>query len=164
MLVDWILPFKGKRSIAKNVNRLKAEKGSSLKVWKFIMEFHKKEAIFLQIVEMICEKILTRQWREGDKIPSIRELSVVVEVNPNTVMRSYAYLQERSIIINKRGIGYFVAEHAYDDTLELMKTKFIRDDLPLFFKTIRLLNIGFDELSERFIKFEKEKNEDKNKQ
>ena len=128
------------------------------------MEFHKKEAIFLQIVEMICEKILTRTWIEGDKIPSVRELAVSIEVNPNTVMRSYAYLQERDIIINKRGIGYFVAEHAYDDTLDLMKSNFIRNDMPIFFKRIRLLDIGFDELKERFIKSEEEKNEDKNKQ
>ena len=128
------------------------------------MEFHKKEAIFLQIVELICEKILTRTWIEGDKIPSVRELAVSIEVNPNTVMRSYAYLQERDIIINKRGIGYFVAEHAYDDTLDLMKSNFIRNDMPIFFKRIRLLDIGFDELKERFIKFEEEKNEDKNKQ
>jgi len=128
------------------------------------MEFHKKEAIFLQIVEMICEKILTRTWVEGDKVPSIRELAVSIEVNPNTVMRSYAYLQERDIIINKRGVGYFVSEHAYDDTLDLMKSNFIRNDMPIFFKRIRLLDIGFDELKERFIKFEEEKNEDKNKQ
>jgi len=128
------------------------------------MEFHKKEAIFLQIVEMICEKILTRTWVEGDKVPSIRELAVSIEVNPNTVMRSYAYLQERDIIINKRGVGYFVSEHAYDDTLDLMKSNFIRNDMPIFFKRIRVLDIGFDELKERFIKFEEEKNEDKNKQ
>jgi GntR family transcriptional regulator len=121
------------------------------------MEFHKKEAIFMQIVEMVCEKILTRNWAEGDKIPSVRELAVSIEVNPNTVMRSYAYLQDRGIIQNKRGIGYYVAEHAYDDTLELMKTSFIRNDLPLFFKTINLLGIDFDELKERYTNFEKEK-------
>jgi GntR family transcriptional regulator len=128
------------------------------------MEFHKKEAIFLQIVELLCEKILTRTWLEGDKIPSVRELAVSIEVNPNTVMRSFAYLQERGVIINKRGIGYFVAEHAYDDTLDLMKSSFIKNDLPLFFKTIRLLDINFDELKERFKKFKEGKNEDKNKQ
>jgi GntR family transcriptional regulator len=125
------------------------------------MEFHKKDAIFMQIVEMICEKILTRIWVEGDKIPSVRELAVSIEVNPNTVMRSYSYLQDRGIIQNKRGIGYFVAEHAYDNTLELMKSNFIKNDLPLFFKTVKLLDIDFDELKERFAKFKEDKNEDK---
>jgi GntR family transcriptional regulator len=128
------------------------------------MEFHKKDPIFLQIVEMVCEKILTRTWIEGDKIPSVRELAVNIEVNPNTVMRSYAYLQEKGIIQNKRGVGYYVADHAYDDTLELMKSNFIKDDLPLFFKTIMLLEIDFNELKERFVKFKEEKNEDKTKQ
>jgi GntR family transcriptional regulator len=128
------------------------------------MEFHKKDPIFLQIVEMVCEKVLTRTWLEGDKIPSVRELAVSIEVNPNTVMRSYTYLQERGIIQNKRGIGYFVAEHAYEDTQELMKSNFIKNDLPLFFKTVMLLNMDFDELKERFLKFKEEKNEDKTKQ
>lgn len=125
------------------------------------MEFHKKDPIFLQIVEVICEKILTRTWAEGEKIPSIREMAVSIEVNPNTVMRSYTYLQERGVIVNRRGIGYFVAEHAYDDTLDLMKTNFIRNDLPLFFKTISLLNIGFDELKDRFHEFQEGRNENK---
>ncbi|RPH47284.1 MAG: GntR family transcriptional regulator [Desulfobacteraceae bacterium] len=128
------------------------------------MEFHKKDPIFLQIVEMICEKILTKIWVEGDKIPSVRELAVNIEVNPNTVMRSYTYLQEKGIIQNRRGIGYYVAEHAYDDTLELMKTNFIRNDLPLFFKTIKLLDIDFDELKGRFKKFKEGKQEDENQQ
>jgi GntR family transcriptional regulator len=128
------------------------------------MEFHKKDPIFLQIVEMVCEKILTRTWVGGDKIPSVRELAVNIEVNPNTVMRSYTYLQERGIIQNKRGIGYFVAEHAFNDTQELMKSNFIKNDLPLFFKTVMLLNMDFDELKERFVKFKEEKNEDKTEQ
>jgi len=128
------------------------------------MEFHKKDPIFLQIVEMVCEKILIRTWVEGDKIPSVRELAVSIEVNPNTVMRSYTYLQERGIIQNKRGIGYFVADHAYDDTQELMKSNFIKNDLPMFFKTVMLLEMDFDELKERFLKFKEEKNEDKTKQ
>jgi GntR family transcriptional regulator len=128
------------------------------------MEFHKKETIFMQIVEMICEKILTKTWLEGDKIPSVRELAVSIEVNPNTVMRSYAYLQEKGIIQNRRGIGYFVGEHAYDDTQDLMKSNFVKNDLPLFFKTISLLNIDFEELKERFNKFEKEKDKNEGKQ
>lgn len=118
----------------------------------------------MQIVEMICEKILTRTWVEGDKIPSIRELAVTIEVNPNTVIRSYAYLQDKGIIQNKRGIGYFIADSAYKDTLEFMKTSFIKNDLPLFFKTIDLLDIDFEELKIRFSKFKEGRHEDKDKQ
>lgn len=118
----------------------------------------------MQIVEMICEKILTRTWVGGDKIPSIRELAVTIEVNPNTIIRSYAYLQDKGIIQNKRGIGYFIADNAYDDTMEIMKSNFIKNDLPLLFKTIDLLDIDFDELKGRFMKFKEGKHKDENKQ
>ena len=125
------------------------------------MDFHKKDAIYLQIVEMVCENIISKRWEEGEKIPSVRELAVSVEVNPNTVMRSYTYLQERDIIHIKRGIGYFVSENAYRNTVRIMRTNFIRNDLPIFFKTIKLLNMDFEELKERFTQYEREKDEDK---
>lgn len=127
------------------------------------MEFHNKEAIYLQIVEMVCENILTRRWINGDKISSVRELAVSVEVNPNTVLRAYGFLQEKGIIRLKRGIGYFVSETAYDETLAFMKTTFLENDLPLFFRSVKLLNIDFEELEARFKKYEERQrgNEDK---
>jgi DNA-binding transcriptional regulator YhcF (GntR family) len=73
-------------------------------------------------------------------------MAVSLEVNPNTVMRAYAHLQDKAIIYNKRGIGYFVANDAYQKTVELMKSNFIKNDLPDVFKTMRLLNMDFDEL------------------
>lgn len=127
------------------------------------MEFHKKEAIYLQIVEMVCENILTQRWNEGEKIPSVRDLAVDIEVNPNTVLRAYGLLQEKGIIQTKRGIGYFVSEDAFGETLAFMKDNFIKNDLPLFFKSIKLLGIEFDELIERYEYFKESriKNEDK---
>ncbi|MEX1302542.1 MAG: GntR family transcriptional regulator, partial [Desulfotignum sp.] len=73
------------------------------------MEFQKKDAIYLQIADLMCERILLEDWQENNRIPSVREMAVDLEVNPNTVMRAYAFLQQQGIIFNKRGIGYFVA-------------------------------------------------------
>ena len=53
------------------------------------MEFDQHKPIYLQIADAICERILTGQWPEGDRIPSVRECGVSLEVNPNTVARSY---------------------------------------------------------------------------
>jgi DNA-binding transcriptional regulator YhcF (GntR family) len=72
-------------------------------------------------------------------------MAVNLEVNPNTVMRAYAYLQEKEIIYNKRGIGYFVGEKAYEATRMLMKSSFITNDLPHVYRTMALLNMDFDE-------------------
>ncbi len=114
------------------------------------MEFRQDQAIYLQIADIICENILTDSWKEGDRIPSIRELSVSIEVNPNTAMRSYSYLQELGIIFNQRGIGYFVADRARDIVLELKKNNFINRELPRIFKTMDLLHLNCDDLAELY--------------
>ncbi|MBU0712945.1 GntR family transcriptional regulator [bacterium] len=110
------------------------------------MEFEKEQAIYLQIADLICENILSGEWTEEERIPSVRELAVATEVNPNTAMRSYAWLQEKGIIQNRRGIGYFVSGGAVEKTRTLKKEEFINNQLPQLFKTMDLLNIRFDEL------------------
>lgn len=114
------------------------------------MEFKNKKAIYLQIADYVLEQILLKKWPENEKIPSVRELAVTIEVNPNTVMRTYTYLQERDIIKMQRGIGYFVADGAYDSTIVLKKQEFIGDDLPQFFKTMELLGVDFDDLKKLY--------------
>jgi len=110
------------------------------------MEFRQNQAIYLQIADHISERILSGVWKEGERIPSIREMSEGIEVNPNTVMRSYGYLQDLDIIYNQRGIGYFVAEDAYRKTLEQKKKSFIRRELPRIFRTMDLLHLTCEDL------------------
>ncbi len=110
------------------------------------MEFRQNQAIYLQIADHISERILSGTWKEGERIPSIREMSEAIEVNPNTVMRSYGYLQDLNIIYNQRGIGYFVAEDAYKKTLEQKKRSFIRRELPRIFRMMDLLHLTCEDL------------------
>ena len=114
------------------------------------MEFNENKAIYLQISDLICEEILIKKWKDGDRIPSVREMAINIEVNPNTVMRTYNYLQETGIIFNKRGIGYFLSESAYKKTLKMRKDEFIKQELPSIFKTLKLLNIDFDDLKDLY--------------
>jgi len=114
------------------------------------MEFNENQAIYLQIADYFCENILQKKWQEGEKIPSIREIAVKVEVNPNTAMRTFNYLQDKGIIFNKRGIGYFVADNGYEKTLELKKEQFIREELPQMFRTLELLRMNFKDLDKQY--------------
>ncbi len=114
------------------------------------MEYRGNRAIYLQIADMVCENILKRRWVEKERIPSIRELAVTMEVNPNTVLRTYNYLQSKGIIHNKRGIGYFIQEGAHRRVMELKRDDFIRNELPYFFDVMEMLGIGFDELKELY--------------
>ncbi|WP_421879179.1 GntR family transcriptional regulator [Marinoscillum sp.] len=117
------------------------------------MEFKDNQAIYLQIADLFCENILTDKWRPGDRIPSVREMAVTVEVNPNTVMRTFSYLQEQGIIYNKRGIGYFVADDGFEKTKNLKKEDFIDHELPEFFKTMDLLNLSIEDLEKYYKKY-----------
>ena len=57
------------------------------------MQFRESIAIYLQIADYILERILLKQWKTGDRIPAVRELAVQLEVNPNTVMRTFEFLK-----------------------------------------------------------------------
>ncbi len=109
------------------------------------MEFQKKDAIYLQIANLMCERILLKEWAENNRIPSVRELAVTMEVNPNTVMRAYAFLQDQGIIFNKRGIGYFVSPDGLRITQKLFRSNFIRNELPQLCRTLKLLDMDFEE-------------------
>ena len=111
------------------------------------MDFRETQAIYLQIVEWICEQIILQVWNTGDKIPSVRELAVELEVNPNTIARTYEQLQSLELVVNKRGIGLFVADRSRDKATEYLKKQFIEKNLPQMFNYIKLLNISMEELN-----------------
>src|SRR5476649_1570901 len=117
------------------------------------MDFRDGQAIYLQIVEYVCEQILLKQWLPGNKIISIRDLAVAMEVNPNTVQRAYDFLQQREIIVNKRGVGYFVEEPAVEKVIAFRKEQFIENELSVFFRNMYLLNISMDEIKARYREF-----------
>jgi len=114
------------------------------------MEFKNNEAIYLQIADYISERILMEKWGADEKIPSVREMAGTLEVNPNTVMRSYEQLQQAEIIYNKRGLGFFVSKAAIKNIKKLQQAKFMGYELPQFFKTISLLNISLEEITEKY--------------
>ena len=73
------------------------------------MEFNSNKAIYLQIADTVCDKILAGELKPEDRIPSVREYGATIGVNPNTVMRTYEKLTAEGVIYNKRGIGTWSA-------------------------------------------------------
>ena len=76
----------------------------------------------------------------------MREYAATVEVNVNTVVRSYDYLQDKQVIYNKRGLGYFVAPGGVATILAIRRVQFIEEELPAFFTRLRQLDIPIDEI------------------
>ncbi len=123
------------------------------------MEFQETQAIYQQVADYICEMILLGKWAEEERIPSVRELAMEFQVNPNTVNKSYSYLQDRNIIYNQRGIGYFVSNGARELTNELKRKEFVKNDLPHLFRSMAILGISLAEVKQEFERFHRDEKE-----
>lgn len=120
------------------------------------MEFRENEAIYLQIAAYISEHILLSKWTKEDKIPSVRELAIQLEVNPNTVVRAYEFLQNKEVIYNKRGIGFYITDDAAEKIKLYSRERFLGQELPELFRNMYLLDIKMDELERRYEQFKNE--------
>lgn len=114
------------------------------------MEFRDNQAVYLQIVDYVCEQILMKNWKVEEKILSIRDLAIALQVTPNTVQRSYDFIQQLEIISNQRGIGFFVEKDAIKKILTYKKEQFITKELPLVFKNMHLLKMDPKEIESLF--------------
>lgn len=110
------------------------------------MEFNQNKAIYLQIRDTICERILSGDLKPEDRIPSVREYGASIGVNPNTVMRTYEKLTMEGVIYNKRGIGYFITAEAMEIVLENSRKEFLETELPVVIRKMELLGLNPKEL------------------
>ena len=112
------------------------------------MQFDTNEPIYLQIADHLCHLIITGHFPDGERIPSVRDLAVELEVNPNTVVRSYAHLLEQGVLENQRGIGYFAAKDASKTIKAHKRSSFYEEELPALVKIMKALDISVEELVE----------------
>ena len=110
------------------------------------MEFNQNKAIYLQIRDTICERILSGDLKPEDRIPSVREYGASIGVNPNTVMRTYEKLTMEGVIYNKRGIGYFITAEAREIVLENSRKEFLENELRVVIRKMELLGLNPKEL------------------
>jgi GntR family transcriptional regulator len=86
-----------------------------------MIEFNNNMPIYLQICEYIKDMVYTEQLKSGDLAPSIRKLALEINVNPNTVARSYLELEREGILISSRGVASTI-------TTDMEKIKSLRTD------------------------------------
>jgi DNA-binding transcriptional regulator YhcF (GntR family) len=118
------------------------------------MKFKESKSIYLQIADRICDEILQGQYPEEERIPSVREYAATVEVNANTVVRTYDFLQNQEIIYNKRGIGYFVSHGAKERIIRWRKENFLNEDLPEMFRQLDTLQISIEDLVKMYLDYQ----------
>ena len=112
------------------------------------MDFKKQKPIYMQIADSLCERIVAGEWQQDERIPSVREVAASLGVNPNTVMRTFDYLQSSEIIYNRRGVGYFVSDKAPDRIEAMHKQYFLEEEVPYFLNRMKMLGSTWEELNE----------------
>ena len=105
------------------------------------MTFSNDKAIYLQMADRLCDEILAGKYKDDDRIPSVREYAVMLEVNANTAVKAFDELSRANIIYNKRGLGYFVTPGAKERILDERRREFMDNKLPELFRQMKLLGI-----------------------
>lgn len=121
------------------------------------MIFNDPKPIYLQIADKIMDDIVAGCYGADSRLPSVREYAASVEVNANTVMRTYDFLQQREMIYNKRGIGYFVAADAVGRVLDERRRVFFAGEADYFFGRLNSFGVSPERLSEMYSEYLKTK-------
>ena len=114
------------------------------------MIFTNDKAIYLQMADRLCDEILSGAYKDDDRIPSVREYAVLLEVNTNTAVKAYDELSRANIICNKRGLGYFVTPGAKKQILKERKREFMKERLPELFRQMQLLGITLEDVKDAY--------------
>ncbi len=110
------------------------------------MNFKDNKAIYLQIADRIGDQILAGSLVSDGKVPSVRELAAEIEVNANTVARTYDHLQHIGIIYTKRGLGYFVSPDAREKIVASRRDQLMQGEMDYFLGQLKAVGITPEEL------------------
>jgi GntR family transcriptional regulator len=104
-------------------------------------QFNDSQPIFIQIRQRIIEMILKKTAKEGEVLPSVRQISADLSVNPLTVTKAYQSLVDIGVVESRRGMGMYVNPGARDKLLSHERSKFLAEDWPRIVAQIRALEL-----------------------
>lgn len=110
------------------------------------MDFNSNRPIYRQIIDYCFGCILSGAWQPDQRIPSVRELSVLMSVNTHTVLKAFEFMQAHSIIFPRRGMGYFLASDARDLVNATRREEFFSTRLSELFTEMRMLDIDISDV------------------
>ena len=117
------------------------------------MNFNDNKPIYLQIADSLMDSIVRGELPDESRLPSVRDYAIEAGVNPNTVMRTFVWLQQQELIYMKRGIGYFVAPNACARILQMRKEYFFDHEANYFFDRLSSFGISPEQLMNAYTDF-----------
>jgi GntR family transcriptional regulator len=109
-------------------------------------EWNDNQPIYRQLRDLLVAMILDGVLKDGDPLPSVRNVAAEYRVNPITVLKSYQHLVEERLVEKRRGLGMFINTGARQLLLQAEREKFLTEQWPLIHATILRLGLRRDEL------------------
>jgi GntR family transcriptional regulator len=109
-------------------------------------EWNDGQPIYRQLRDRMVAMILDGILKEGDPLPSVRNVAAEYRVNPLTVLKGYQQLVDEGLVETKRGRGMFINTGARDLLLQGERQKFLGDEWPRIYATIQRLGLTTEEL------------------
>ena len=109
-----------------------------------IEAFDENKPIYIQIMDWIKKQLVAKEYLPGEKLPSVRDLSKQLEVNPNTVQRAYMEMEREMLVYTKRGQGTFIVDEP-EIALKL-RQEMVLDGVAKFVREMEEFGFSHDEL------------------
>ena len=109
-------------------------------------QWNDTQPIYRQLRDRVIAMILDGVLREGDPLPSVRNVAAEYRVNPLTVLKSYQQLVDEQLVEKRRGLGMFVRVDAHSNLLRAEREKFLTEEWPRIHAIIQRLGLSPKEL------------------
>ncbi len=104
--------------------------------------FDNERPIYIQLVEMIRTDIVSGKFQKGQKIPSVRELALMMKVNPNTMQKALVELENEKLIYTERTNGKYVTED--DKLIEEIKKQLAQEKVSNYLNSMKKIGISYE--------------------
>ncbi|HEV7631758.1 MAG TPA: GntR family transcriptional regulator [Steroidobacteraceae bacterium] len=104
------------------------------------------QPIYRQLRDRVVAMILEGVLKEGDPLPSVRQVAAEYRLNPLTVLKAYQQLVDESLVEKRRGLGMYVSEGASRALMQDERQRFLATDWPKINATIQRLGLTADDL------------------
>ena len=108
--------------------------------------WHDDSPIYLQLRQLVVQRILTGSLAEGEAVPSVRQVAADEKINPITVSKAYQMLVDEELLEKRRGLGMFVSEGAQGRALAQERTVFLEQEWPRVLARVHALGLDLTDL------------------
>ena len=104
--------------------------------------FDNERPIYIQLVEMIRIDIVSGKFKKGQKLPSVRELALMMKVNPNTMQKALVELEDEKLIYTERTNGKYVTED--EKLIEKIKKQLAQEKVNNYLNSMKNIGISYE--------------------